>query len=607
MSRTRLRVVVLLAATVACQRHRAPYRIASADQATIRHLPAGDVIGGEGRYGSLAWLGIPYAKPPVGELRWRAPEPAGRWSGTREALAFGAPCVQYGSRFGGAPGARPGEPAGDEDCLTLNVWTPRAAPAATKLPVFVWIHGGGNSIGHASFYDGGNLAATESLVVVSVQYRLGPFGWFRHPALRAGAATDTERSGNFGTLDLVHALEWVRDNIAGFGGDPGNVTIAGESAGGLNVFTLLLARPARGLFHRAIVESGGLWSDTPAAAENAADDPEPGHAQSSSEIALRLLQRDGRARDRADAKTRLAAMPGADVAAWLRAKPAREILTAYKPWPTGMIDMPRVFSDGAALPAGDFRAALERPEAWNHVPVLVGTNRDENKLFMFADPRRVRLILWFLPRVIDEPRYEASSEYLARSWKVAGADGPAVAMTASEPRVFVYRFDWREEPTLLGADLSTILGAAHGFEIPFVFGHFDLGREGSRIFTRANEPGRQALSHAMMSYWAEFARTGAPGRGRGGDLPAWEPWADGRSMVFDTPAGGGVRMTAGIETREHVIADVDADARLPTQRDRCRVFREVADFGRMLTRADYPHAGREGCAEFPYDAYPSGS
>src|SRR6185295_4205275 len=152
--------------------------VPAADQSTVRHLAAGDVVGGRGRYGSLAWLGIPYASPPVGESRWRELAPAARWTGTRAALAFGPACPQYGSRFGGPPGVQPGAIGGSEDCLTLNVWTPPDAAPDARLPVFVWIHGGGHTIGHAGLFDGGNLAARHELVVVTIQYRLGPFGWF---------------------------------------------------------------------------------------------------------------------------------------------------------------------------------------------------------------------------------------------------------------------------------------------------------------------------------------------------------------------------------------------------------------------------------------------
>src|SRR5262249_22798225 len=158
----------------------------------------------------------------------------------------------------GIQNVRANTPVGSEDCLYLNVYAPRDAAPGAALPVMVWIHGGGNTIGAGELYDGGNLATTEHVVVVTVNYRLGPFGWFRHAARPGDGTTPPERSGNFAVLDLVRALEWVRDDIAVFGGDPGRVTVFGESAGGTNTLLLLLAPQAQGLFHRAIVESGGL-------------------------------------------------------------------------------------------------------------------------------------------------------------------------------------------------------------------------------------------------------------------------------------------------------------------------------------------------------------
>ncbi len=603
--------VLLLIATCllagACRsKPRELFVVPAADQATRRALPAGEVVGGVGRYGAHAWLGIPYAQPPVGPLRWRSPQPMPPWTGTREALASGAACMQAASEFGGTDSAPGGTPTGSEDCLTLNVWAPQflpdAVPAAGKrLPVMVWIHGGGNTVGTASFYDGGNLATTYGMVVVAIQYRLGPFGWLRHDALRAGAADDVERSGNFGTLDQVRALAWVRENVAAFGGDPDNVTVFGESAGGQNVYMMLLAPQARGLFQRAIVESGGLWAMTLAEAEDFADDPQPGHRQSSNEILLRLLQTDG-APDRAAARAKLAAMEPSAVAGWLRAKPANDILLAYDRPPSGLIDMPRVFRDGVVVPDGDLAERLRQPNGWNRVPVMAGTNRDEQKLFLFPDPTRIHYLLGFLPRFVDEPWYQASAEYLSRLWKVVGADGPAQAMTQNQPGVFLYRFDWDEEPSVLGADLGQMLGAAHAFEIPFVFGHWDLGRAGNRIFTSANEPGRQALSRAMMSYWAQFARTGNPGKGAGGDLPEWPAWHPTAPsyIVFDTPAGGGIHLVQATETKDRVLADIQADPRLAAPRARCRILRELAAWGRAYGKAEYA----EACPTFPFDGYP---
>jgi para-nitrobenzyl esterase len=589
--------LVLLAA---CARGPSPVRL-TADPATRREPPAGAVVGGVGRYGAVQWLGIPYATPPVGPRRWRVPEPAPRWSGVREALAFGAPCVQPASSLG-VPG-KAGTAVGNEDCLTLNVYAPPDATPASRLPVMVWIHGGGNVVGHAPFYDGGNLAVQERVVVVTVQYRLGPFGWFRHAGLRAGAADDRERSGNFGTLDQISALRWVRDDVAAFGGDPANVTIFGESAGGQDVYMLLLSPAARGLFHRAIVQSGGLWTSETNEAEALTEDG--GHAASSGEVLLTLLQRTGRAADRAAARTAAARMGPGDTAAFLRSVPAAQLLTAYPIPPNGLVDLPRIFRDGTVLPAGEPLDALARRPPG--VPVVAGTTHDENKLFLFGDARRIRRVLGLFPRFVDQASYETTAHYLARMWKATGADDPASALRRAGGRVWVYRFDWDEEPTVMGADLSRMLGAAHAFEIPFVFGHWDLGREGRVIFSKGNEPGRLVLSRAMMGYWAAFARTGDPGRGAG-DAPAWLPWDDGgaggpRTLILDTPAGGGIRLEPVRETPAAILAAVDADPRLATPAARCALLRDLAGWGRGYGKTEYERD--TACASWPMEARPA--
>jgi para-nitrobenzyl esterase len=589
---------------------RATPAVSGADPATRRTTQSGDVIGGEARYGGLGWLGIPYAKPPVGDLRWRAPQPPDPWSEPRETVAHGAPCTQYASPFAGVTDLSPGTPAGQEDCLTLDLWTPRFADGRVpkgkaRLPVMVWIHGGGNTIGTTSFYDGGNLAVRENVVVIAVQYRLGPFGYFRHAALRGGAATAAERSGNFAVLDLVRALEWVRDNVSAFGGDPDDVTIFGESAGGTNVYALLLSPQARGLFDRAIAQSPGLPSTDPGKAEAATDASDPGIAQSSTEIVLRLLERDGTASDRAAAKARLAAMSDEEIAGYLRGKSTMDLLTIYDTDPSGMIRMPLSFTDGTVIPS-DPLASLARADGHAPVPVIAGTNRDENKVFMFGQPELIKKRFWFLPRFVDENLYEASAHYLSRMWKATGADEPATALAQSgRAPVFVYRFDWDEEPTLLGADLSKMLGAAHGFEIPFVFGHFDLGKTGNVIWTEENLPGREELSAKMMSYWAQFARTGNPGRG-GKDLPEWQAWSGDDTLLLDTSDGGGVRMADVRETRERILADVEQDPRLPERWQRCAVYHDLVSWSRGFDKQQYWQVADGACAAFPLEQYPWG-
>jgi para-nitrobenzyl esterase len=574
-------LVLVTSAFAACKK--APPPLVS-DPTSARNTPSGAVVGGGGEYDNHEWRGIPYAQAPLGELRWRAPQPPPPWSGTRDALRFGSPCAQYASPLGGVD-AEPGTPVGSEDCLYANVYAPRFTPESVpageaRLPVMVWIHGGGNTIGEGGFYNGGNLAASHKVIVVTFNYRLGPLGWFRHGALRATATNEDDRSGNFATLDLQRALAWVRDHISAFGGDPGNVTVFGESAGGQNVYSLLLSPKADGLFHRAIAQSGGLWSSSNAEAENLTTAAEPGHINGSNEVLLRLLIADELAGDRRSALRKLNSMEAAEVADYLRGKSSFEILAAYEPDEgTGMIDMPKVFRDGAVLPQAEPRERLARG-SYNRVPVMLGTTRDENKLFMFGDPLHVRRTLWIFWRLRDERMYNLTAEYLAKQWKAAGADQPAAAMRAVQgPSVFVYRFDWDEEPTILGADLSVMLGAAHGFEIPFVFGHFNLGSEGSRLFTSDNEPGRRELSAQMMSYWAAFAYDGAPGRGRGGDLLEWKAWdpaatAD-KFLILDTEAGGGTRMSPDALTSADVLAAVDADLRFESPQERCVVLRAL--------------------------------
>jgi para-nitrobenzyl esterase len=570
------RIAIALSLFVAaCARHE-PGPLPAADADSRRDPPAGPVVGHVGRYGSHAWLGLPYAEPPVGERRWRGPTPAERWSETRPALALGAPCPQYPVRLAGVEG-EPGTVIGDEDCLFLNVYAPRFAPGAVpqgaaRLPVMVWIHGGGNVVGHAGFYDGGNLAATEKVIVVTINYRLGPLGWLRHASLRGPQTTTAEQSGNFGTLDTIRALEWVRDNVSAFGGDPGNVTIFGESAGGRDVLALVQSPLARGLFHRAIVQSGGLYRASLEGGENLVDGTSPGDPHSSGEVLLRLLVQDGTAADRAAAKARVAAMSSAEQARYLRGKSATELLAAYPAGVEGLIEVPQMFPDGVVLPLEDALVGFADPDGHARVPVLLGTNRDEDKLFLFADPEHVRYLLWVLPRLRDPERFDARAEHMARMWKAAGADEPAAALRrGGAPGVYVYRFDWDEEPTVLGADLARMIGASHVFEIPFVFGHFDLGREANAAFDEANEPGRRELSAQMMSYWAAFARSGSPGKGSRGELPGWGPSPS--FLVLDSAAGGGLRMSDETVTEEEALAGIASDPRLRTDEERCEVAR----------------------------------
>jgi para-nitrobenzyl esterase len=557
----------------------------TADPASLRTTAQGDVVGTVGTYGSHVWRGIPHAKPPVGDLRWRAPQPPESWTGTREAIAAGNHCPQFASTFGGVPGT-PGSIVGDEDCLFLNIYAPQLSPDAVpsgdaRMPVLFWIHGGGNVIGTSAFYDGGNLAQTHDVVVVTINYRIGPLGWFRHASLRDGDTSAADQSGNYGTLDMIRAHEWVRDNVAAFGGDPGNVTIFGESAGGTDVFSLLVSPPAAGLFHRAISQSGSTYFADTQQAEAFTEDG--GFTGSSNEALLAQLQANGSAPDRAAAKAKLAEMSPAETAAFLRGLSATDLLSVYaSDADEGLIEVATVFREGEVIPNEPAIERFASADTWNVVPVIAGTNRDENKLFMYGNPDYVTNWLGFIPRLKDEEGFNLEAKYRSLMWKATGSDEPATAMRASSDAVWSYRFDWDEEGSVLGADLSVMLGASHGFEIPFVFGHFDLGDAGAFLFDDDNLAGRQELSSRMMSYWVQFAATGDPGRGLDGSLPLWKTWdlAEGgdRFILFDTDAGGGLRMASDSVTQADVVALAAKNDALLAREDRCAILTGITSW-----------------------------
>jgi para-nitrobenzyl esterase len=538
----------------------------SLDQ-TRRTTTEGDVIGGAAAHGGFAWLGIPFAAPPVGELRWRPPVPPKHRDAPRVATHFAPACAQVRNFL------TINEPAhdgifGDEDCLYLNVWAP---PDAQGLPVMMWIHGGGNSIGSAAGFDLSHLAMKEHVVAVSVQYRLGPLGWLHHPAL-AGASPE-EASGNYGTLDLVRALEWLRDNAQAFGGNPDNVTVFGESAGGTNTYSVLLTPKAKGLFHRAVAQSPFISRTTFVQAEGLVEDK--GHPNSSNEVLLRLLQKRG-AKDRNEAKAKLAAMAPAEVARLLRALPASELIALYAegaPLIGGQLDLPMLFPDGVVLPASTWFEAFAKDGGWNRVPVITGSNHDEAKLFQFLDPNWVYMLLGFLPRIRDEQKYNTTASQITRLWRGFCVDAIAQAMRSSGASdVWSYRFDWNHEPTFLGTDLAKLLGAAHGLEIPFVHGDFE-GQNGA-LLGGANNPERDALSQKMMDHWGSLARDGKPGA-------EWTPYdvAAGapKFLVFDTPVDK-VRMAADIDDPEAVLTELLADPAVERPA-KCSGLTKLVDMG----------------------------
>ena len=463
----------------------------------------GSIRGMEDEDGTWVWKAVPFAKPPAGGLRWRAPRDPEPWQGVRISYEFSGPCTQFNPVLGWII-------EGGEDCLYLNVWRPRTSER--NLPVYVWIHGGGNSIGSAVFvpdYYGNRLAAASDMVFVSVNYRLGPLGWFSHPALREGASAEDD-SGNYGTLDLIHALRWIRGNISAFGGDAGNVTVAGESAGAMNILSLIISPAAKGLFSRAVIQSG-------VPSVRSMDE-----AEESAQAALALLLfRDGGYRNLKEAGAAAASLSPARVRSYLRSKTDREILRCYSGGTAGMTGNPAILADGYVIPRKGF-AALDDGSYPNKVPVIIGSNAEELKIFLFLNP------------VLSgkEALFDSVATYGSLLWAADGVDAVARKLSAArdQPPVFAYRFTWgmrdAEGRSPLPGEWGRRLGAFHSLEVPFFLGTDTInGPMTPLVFTKENEPGRKALSAAIMAYTASFARTGNP-NGAGSGLQIWEPWSN---------------------------------------------------------------------------------
>jgi len=473
-------------------------------------------IAGRDKDGLLLFAGVPFAAAPVEELRFKAPQPHGGWAGVRDATRFGAVSVQTGDSLA-AIGPAPA-PEWSEDCLFLNVQTPALDDA--RRPVMVWIHGGAfvNGTGAIPWYDGANFVRHGDVVVVSINYRLGALGWLELGLLDEEYAT----SGNNGLLDQIAALRWVGDNIAGFGGDPGNVTIFGESAGAMSVSTLLGTPSAAGLFAKAIAQSGAAHNVTPM--DDAA----------------------------AVAEAFVAELGGGDIEALRTADPDR-LLAAQQAVSEAMVAgrLPRRSSSAAGLPFGPVidgtvlaRHPVEaiRDGSASSVPLLTGTNRDEWNLFGLMDRHvdDVDTLVRRLGRFVDRPEALVEAYRTARPgddfdglFKAVMTDRvfrlPAIRMaeaqSAYQPEhTFLYLFEYASTA------FDGRLGSCHALEIPFVFDN--LHRAGTELLTGPEPP--QSVATAMHSAWIAFARTGSPAVDALPDWPAYDE-GDRATMVVGVP------------------------------------------------------------------------
>lgn len=541
--------------------------VAKPDSATLRKTSSGSLLGYSGAEGAWIWQGIRYARAPTGTLRWRAPLPpkTPRKGGIVETLAAGAACPQLPSPLSQA--AEPGRVTlGQEDCLFMDIFAP---PNAEGAPVMLWLHGGGNTIGRGSSYSGENLAMKHGVIVVTINYRLGLFGWFSHPSLSTGNPRDD--SGNYGTLDVIRSLEWIKNNIQSFGGDSDNITVFGESAGAFNTLAIMASPLADGLFHRAIVQSGGFQTTSIADARNPIE--EGGHPGSSAEIVKKLLVADGIVDAEGIAHEYAEDMSRSNLRQYLYKKTPEDFYRLFDDFSNGMVNLPANIGDGYVLPDLSTAEIFSNAGNYNQVPVILGTTRDEPALFMVRDPRHVDYLLGFLPRFKDENSYLRLVKYGALHWKERGVDSLARAMTESgNKHVYAYRFDWDEEPNQWGFDLSKALGAAHGLEIAFAFNDFAGMFDTSFIYP--GNAAQFALADSMSSYWTAFATKGDPGRGQNGAQEHWLAWGtEGkRSIILDSPDDQGIFMDDTEVTLESIKAELLADEGFADESLKCKLY-----------------------------------
>ena len=533
-----------------------------ADPALSRTTGYGVVVGSDDSAGSgtYSWKGIPFAKAPVGALRWKAPVEPDAWQGQLVTKAFGNACLQNGRIYG--PGANNrydstiastlNTPVGHEDCLTLNVWRP--ANYSANLPVIVFVYGGSNISGYTAdpVYDGAALAKAANAVVVTTNYRLGILGFMNLPQLKTGtdAASD---SGNFALLDIVQALKFVKKNAVAFGGTPDNVTLMGQSAGAINTWALMASPLAAGLFHKAVPISGGisLASNLPAGMLPTLN-PASTYLAQGNGLLVKLLVADGKATDAATANTFIATQTSAQIADYLRAKSGSTVLsTLLANGLTGSGPIP----DGVVVPVDPIAAMAAG--RYNKVPVLAGNTADEGKLFApflallggkpghkISDSDRFKLMANFNPDaataltsadILDASYlsvttpvtgFNAKTTLLGNVFTTPSRDNVLNTLAAQQAgSVWHYQFNWAQEP----APWNEVYGAAHAFDLPFLFGNFGPSVFSNAVNSAANKPGRLALSSAMMASLASFARTGNPNSSALGTN--WQPWP--RKLVFD--------------------------------------------------------------------------
>ena len=461
-------------------------------------------IEGNQKRGVVIWQDIPYAEPPMGELRWKAPRKY-KDSYTKIMPKENNFCIQRTSSLGGSSQYSSDAVSGTEDCLYLDIFAPKNT-SDKPLPVMFWIHGGGNTSGLKDLYDFSKMVKKHNVIVVRINYRLGPFGWFTHPAIQ-DLQNGIDKTSNFGTLDIIEALKWVQENIDLFGGDSQNITIFGESAGGHNVYSIIASKKAEGLFHKAISMSGYTTSISSTKAYRQEKKSSTSDFTSWN-VVNHITKNDQKNLNKQDIRRSLLSIS------------ANEFFEIYSKRESYQ-ELPLLTADDIVIPGIGLRKALADKELINNVPVIAGSNADEVKLWLATAEYFVDLDYSFIgslldiPKVVlnDEEAFEAFNYYRSAAWKIRGVDKPLLNLSkAGNDNLYSYRFDWDDHRRFIVGDFKKLIGAAHATEIPLLAGNTKLvGGYPLSDLIYPTSLSKLYLSRNMMKFWASFAKSGSPG------------------------------------------------------------------------------------------------
>ena len=473
------------------------------------------IANGEYKNKVIIFEDIPYAKPPINDLRWKAPREASFVDIFPKEDNF---CIQRPSNLGGVDGNN--FFVGSEDCLYLDIFTPKV-DNAEELPVMFWIHGGGNTSGLKDLYDFSKMVSRHNVIVVRVNYRLGPFGWFTHPAIQ-DLQEGEDKTSNFGTLDLIMALKWVNKNISNFGGDPENVTIFGESAGGHNVLALLVSKQAKDLFHKAISMSGYTTSISKKDAYQPSKESATSKYSSARVVKKLITNKKIDIFDPND-YTKIREM--------LLNSSAKDIFNIYAQR-ASYEEIPLLTADGIVIPEIGLKKSLSNKKHVNIVPTMMGSNRDEVKLWLATARYFVDLEYSLIGSVLGIPKvqlinkesFDAFNFYRSSAWKIRGVDIPLNSLaTIGNKNIYAYRYDWDDHRRLVVADFKKLIGAAHATEIPLLTGNNDLVG-GYPLSDLIYPPSfsKRYTSKNIMRFWTNFAKFGEPGQST--NSVSWSPY-----------------------------------------------------------------------------------